>query len=67
MNLKRMYIEVNHDGPTFTDKNDDLDMSVFDVEIELNKNICKDTKGDRYQVIPVYIDLDEFPNRNKVK
>lgn len=63
MNLKRLYIEVNHDCPTFTDENDDLDMCVYDIETELNKHICKDTGKNRYQVIPIYIDLDEFPER----
>jgi len=65
MNLKRIYIEVNHDGPTFTDREDSTDLTTYDLILETNREICKDTKG-AHQVIPAYIDLDEFPEkRNK--
>ena len=62
MRLKRIYLEVNNDGPTFTDRQDNINLCTYDLISETKRELCKDTKG-TYQVIPAYIDLDEFPKR----
>ena len=57
MNLKRIYLVVNNDGPSFTNKEQDEDLCVWDLEHETKKDLVK---GNNPYYIPAYIDLDEF-------
>ena len=56
MKLKRIFLYVDHDGPTFTDYHGRYDLCTYDLERRFKKDLVK-----RNRVIPAYIDLDEFP------
>jgi hypothetical protein len=57
--LKREYLLVSHDGPTFTDKKGKYDYCTWD--------ILRKYGIDYNKVIPIYFDLNDFKKIKKGK